>query len=118
MPIEEDLVGTFTCEAKNSADVGESCIVIVNNPVAPLTRVDGANGQANGTDQSDYTYIAFAGGTAIVIMFVLTLLSIPICRKHYRFTGAKYNNSYRVGRTPGGRSSILLQIAYVLLSVI
>ena len=92
IPVAEDLVGTFACEARNSAGSGELCEVSVNNPVAALAGVDGSNGKNNGEeDQLNYTYIAFGGGTVVVIVFVLSLLSILICRKRYGFPGTKYN---------------------------
>ena len=103
MPVAEDLVGTFACEAKNGAGTGEMCTVSVNNPVAALAGVDGSNGQANGAVENSYAYIAFGGGAVTVIVFVFALVSILFCRKRYGFTATKYNLE-NIRRSPGGRS--------------
>ena len=101
LPVGEDLVGTFACEARNTAGSSELCEISVNNPVAALAGVEGSNGPANGVDDElNYTYVAFGGGAVVAVIFAISLLSILVCRKRYGFTGNKYSLSkFRSGET-------------------
>ena len=104
IPVTEDLVGTFVCEARNAAGLGELCEISVSNPVAALAGVEGSNGHASGEkNEINYTYIAFGGGAVIALVFAVSLLSILICRKRYGFSGTKYSLDNFKG-TPGERN--------------
>ena len=74
---DEGIVGTFSCEAKNIAGLGERCAITVNGPVAALVA------------ETDYTYLMFGGGSVVVVL-VLIVVSIVACRRH---STAKYNTS-------------------------
>ena len=63
----EGAEGSFACQAKNLAGIGERCSVKVNGPVAAFVA------------ETDYTYLAFGAG-AVVVALAAALVGIVICR--------------------------------------
>jgi hypothetical protein len=65
--LSEGDAGSFGCEAKNLAGLGERCVIKVSGPVAYAIA------------ETDYTYLMFGVG-AVVAIFGAILLGIVACR--------------------------------------
>lgn len=87
----EGIVGTFSCEARNAAGLGERCAVRVNGPVAALVA------------ETDYTYLMFGGGS-VVGLILLVVTGVVICRKRQAKFGGRVvrNNQNGKGGARGG----------------